>query len=44
MLGSHLSPQWHLLAVRHRSEKRVALALSSKGFEVFLPTYRAKRQ
>lgn len=44
MLGSQLSPQWHSLAVRHRSEKRIALALSSKGFEVFSPTYRAKRQ
>jgi len=39
-----LHPQWHLLMVRCRSEKKVSLALASKGFEVFLPTYRAKRQ
>lgn len=44
MLRSQLSPQWHLLTVRHRSEKKVALALSSKGFEGFLPTYRHKRR
>jgi transcription antitermination factor NusG len=36
--------RWHLLTVRHRSEKKVALALSNKGFEVFLPTFHVKRQ
>jgi transcription antitermination factor NusG len=36
--------QWWLLWVRHRSEKEVALALSRKGFEVFLPTFRAIRR
>ena len=44
MTGSHLCPQWYLLWVRHRTEKKVALVLSIKGFEVFLPTYRATRQ
>jgi len=38
------SCQWHLLAVRHRSEKKVAAALSKKGFDVFLPTFHVRRQ
>jgi len=36
--------RWWLLMVRHRSEKKIALALSRKDFEVFLPTFRAKRR
>ena len=35
------SPQWHALYTRHQHEKTVAQALVSKGFEVFLPQYRA---
>lgn len=35
---------WYLLGVRARSEKKVALALGSKGFEVFLPTFRSRRE
>ena len=30
---------WHALYTRHRHEKAIALALSNKGFEVFLPLY-----
>jgi transcription antitermination factor NusG len=30
---------WHALYTRHQYEKLVAQALSSKGFEVFLPQY-----
>lgn len=30
--------------VRSRSEKKVAVALSRKGFEVFLPTFQVKRR
>ena len=32
---------WHALYTRHQYEKIVAHALSCKGFEVFLPLYRA---
>jgi len=32
---------WHALYIRHQHEKVVAQALSGKGFEVFLPQYRA---
>jgi transcriptional antiterminator RfaH len=39
----HLTPRWFLLMVHSRSEKKVSLALSRKGFEVFLPTVRTKR-
>jgi transcription antitermination factor NusG len=30
---------WHALYTRHRHEKAIALALTNKGFEVFLPLY-----
>ena len=30
-------PQWFLLVVRSRNERKVADALSTKGLEVFLP-------
>lgn len=32
---------WHALYTRHQHERAVAQALSGKGFEVFLPQYRA---
>jgi transcription antitermination factor NusG len=32
---------WHALYTRHQHEKVVAQALSGKGFDVFLPQYRA---
>src|SRR4029077_10160466 len=32
---------WHALYTRHKHEKAIALALSNKGFEVFLPLYSA---
>lgn len=35
------SPEWHALYTRHQHENTVAQALVSKGFEVFLPQYRA---
>ena len=35
---------WFLLMVGSRQEKKVARALRMKGFEVFLPLYRARRQ
>jgi transcription antitermination factor NusG len=34
-------PSWHALYTRHQHEKIVAQILTSKGFEVFLPLYRA---
>lgn len=38
------SPRWYALHVRSRFEKAVASVLRNKGFEVFLPTYRSRRQ
>ena len=35
---------WVALQVKQRSEKLVAIALSSKGIEVFLPLYAARRR
>ena len=35
---------WHALYTRHQHEKVVAQALTGKGFEVFLPQYRAIRR
>ena len=32
---------WHALYTRHKHEKAIALALSIKGFKVFLPLYSA---
>jgi len=32
---------WYALYIRHQHEKNVALSLSGKGFEVFLPLYTA---
>jgi len=38
-VGSHAT--WYAVHTRHQHEKTVALALASKGFEVFLPLYAA---
>jgi transcription antitermination factor NusG len=35
---------WHALYTRHQHEKVIAQALAGKGFEVFLPQYRAIRK
>jgi len=35
---------WHALFTRHQHEKSVALALSNKFHEVYLPLYRSERQ
>jgi transcription antitermination factor NusG len=35
---------WHALYTRHQHEKVVAQALEGKGFDVFLPQYRAIRK
>jgi len=35
---------WHALYTRHQHEKMVAQTLSGKGFEIYLPQYRAVRQ
>jgi|HubBroStandDraft_6_1064221.scaffolds.fasta_scaffold16300_4 transcription antitermination factor NusG len=35
---------WHALFTRHQHEKAVALALSNKNHEVYLPVYRSVRQ
>ena len=32
---------WYALYTRHQHEKTIALSLESKGFEVFLPLYKA---
>ena len=34
-------PPWYALCTRHQHEKTVARSLTGKGFEVFLPLYRA---
>ncbi len=38
------SPDWHALFTRHQHEKYVALALSNKNHEVYLPLYRSIRR
>jgi transcription antitermination factor NusG len=35
---------WYALKVRQRSEATAAAALSNKGYEVFLPTYKVRRR
>lgn len=37
-------PGWHALFTRHQHEKPVAMALSNKGYEVFLPLYCSERR
>jgi transcription antitermination factor NusG len=44
LAASALDGGWHALYTRHQYEKLVAQALSRKGFEVFLPQYRAIHQ
>ena len=41
---SRLEASWHALYTRHQHEGSVAQALSSKGFEIFLPRYRTVRR
>jgi transcription antitermination factor NusG len=41
LAGSSGDSWWHALYTRHQHETVVSQALSSKGFEVFLPRYRA---
>jgi len=36
--------RWYLLMVRSNSEKKAATALHRKGYDVFLPVYRTRRQ
>lgn len=37
--GVEQAPRWHALYLRHQHEKAAADILSTKGFQVFLPTY-----
>jgi len=41
LAGTPCVSLWHALYTRHQHENVVAQALSGKGFEVFLPQYRA---
>src|ERR1035437_9160446 len=41
LAGGSWASLWHALYTRHHHENVVAHALSAKGFEVFLPQYRA---
>lgn len=38
------TPNWYALFTRHQHEKSVALSLSNKNHEVYLPLYRSVRQ
>jgi transcription antitermination factor NusG len=38
------SPNWYALFTRHQHEKSVALSLSNKSHEVYLPLYRSVRR
>src|SRR5665213_20665 len=42
--GTHDSSDWWALYTRHQHEKTVAMMLSAKGFEVFLPLYESTRR
>jgi transcription antitermination factor NusG len=42
-VGMHESSDWWALYTRHQHEKTVAMMLSAKGFEVFLPLYESTR-
>ena len=44
LAGSPCVSWWHALYTRHQHEKVVTQALMGKGFEVFLPQYRAVHQ
>jgi len=39
--GVHLEKGWYALQTRYQHEKAVAGILALKGFQTFLPTYRA---
>jgi len=39
--SSLVEVRWHALYTRHQHERLVAHALTSKGFDIFLPQYRA---
>ena len=38
------APNWYALFTRHQHEKSVAIALSNKSYEVYLPLYRSVRR
>jgi transcription antitermination factor NusG len=40
-ISSLVEARWHALYTRHQHERLVAHALTGKGFDVFLPQYRA---
>lgn len=42
--SAHADVSWWALYTRHQHEKTVARVLSSKGFEIFLPTYDSLRR
>jgi transcription antitermination factor NusG len=42
--GEIASPHWYALFTRHQHEKIVALGLSNKNHDVYLPLYRAARR
>ena len=43
-VGMHDPSDWWALYTRHQHEKTVAMMLSAKGFEVFLPLYESTRR
>jgi hypothetical protein len=45
-IGDHAAgrPQWFLLVVRSKQERKVAEGLQAKGYEVFLPMHTVRRQ
>jgi|SRR5665213_833994 len=42
--SSREAPNWYAISTRYQHEKFVALALSNKNYEVYLPLYRSVRQ
>ncbi len=42
--GEAAAPRWYALFTRHQHEKIVALGLSNKSHDVYLPLYRAARR
>jgi len=42
--GRRLDNAWYAIYTRHQHEKVISQMLSNKGFEVFLPLYRATRR
>jgi len=41
---ANLASNWYSLFTHHQHEKSVALALSNKGYEIYLPLYRSLRR